>query len=180
MERKDTSRRGGSLRAGDGKRLVTEEEALQRLKSMCAAAEHCRQDALDKMRSWGVDASCQERVAQSLVEGGYIDEDRYCRAFVNDKVRFDCWGRRKIEQRLRAKRIPDGLIEAVLDGVSDDEYIASLSPLLEKKSRSVKARDSRELGGKLVKYAAQRGYTMDIIRKCLNNADWADGLDYYD
>lgn len=136
---------------------------------MCCTAEHCRQDALARLRRWGIGDDAAARITRQLVENKYIDDERYAKAFVHDKVEFDHWGRRKIELHLRMKRIPDSIYGPLIDGIDDSQWTASLRYLLERKHAGVKARNDYEMRGKLARYALQRGFTMDIIRQCLDN-----------
>lgn len=150
---------------------MTEEEIFGKLALMCSSAEHCQWDMTEKMRRRNIDAATQKAVIQRLVDDGYIDEERYCRAFVNDKVRYDRWGRRKIEQSLRLKHIAPDIYLPALDAVSTDEYVSALRPLIENKRKTVKARNAYEMKGKLVRFALQRGFTFDVINRCIDDCD---------
>ena len=136
--------------------------------ALCAQAEHCQHEMLEKMRRWELPEEEQARVMQRLVSERYVDDERYARAFVKDKVRYNKWGRRKVEQALWQKHIDDDIRQRVLDEVEDDEYLAVLRPLLKQKRRSTKAANDYELNQKLVRFALSRGFTFDIIRQCLD------------
>ena len=152
-------------------RTMTEQEAYLKLAALCAQAEHCQQEMRDKMRRWGLDAEATERVVARLVSERYVDDERYCRAFVADKVRYNKWGRRKVEQALWMKHIDASVSQQVLDAVDDAEYVAVLKPLIKQKRRSTKASSDYELNMKLVKFALSRGFGMDIIRQCMDVSD---------
>ena len=147
---------------------VTEQGAYLQLAQLCACSEHCQHEMLVKMRRWGMTDEAQARVMQRLVSERYVDDERYARAFVRDKIRYNKWGRRKVEQALWMKRIDDDIRERVLGEVDDDEYISVLRPLLKQKRRSTKAQSDYELNQKLVKFALSRGFTFDIIRQCMD------------
>jgi regulatory protein len=147
---------------------VTEQGAYLQLAQLCARSEHCQHDLTEKMRRWGMTDEAQARVMQRLVGERYVDDERYARAFVRDKIRYDKWGRRKVEQALWMKRIDDDIRERVLGEVDDGEYLAVLRPLLKQKCRSTKAATDYELNQKLVKFALGRGFTFDIIRQCID------------
>jgi regulatory protein len=157
---------------------ITEQEAYLRLSAFCAQAEHCRYEMLDKMRRWGLDEAAAERVATRLVSERYVDDERYARAFVRDKVRYQKWGRRKIEQGLWQKHIADDTRQRVLDEVDNEEYLNVLRPLLKQKRKGIKASSDYELNQKLLRFALSRGFTFDIIRQCLDidNSDVDDEL----
>lgn len=146
----------------------TENEAYLTLAALCARAEHCQWEMLEKMRRWELSEEAQARVMARLVEERYVDDERYARAFVNDKVRYNKWGRRKVEQALWQKHIDEGVRQRVLDEVDDETYLAVLRPLLQQKRKATKAASDYELNQKLVRFALGRGFTYDIIEQCLD------------
>lgn len=147
---------------------VTEQGAYLQLAQLCARSEHCQHELTEKMRRWDMSDEAQARVMARLVGEHYVDDERYARAFVRDKIRYNKWGRRKVEQGLWAKHIDDDIRERVLGEVGAEEYLSVLRPLLQQKRRSVKADSDYELNQKLVKFALSRGFTYDIIRQCIS------------
>lgn len=148
--------------------MKTEQEAYLTLAALCARSEHCQWEMQEKMRRWELDDAAQARVMARLVKERYVDDERYARAFVKDKVRYNKWGRRKVEQALWQKRIDDDIRERVLDEVDEEEYLNVLRPLLKQKRKSTKAENDYELKQKLVRFALGRGFTYDIIRQCID------------
>lgn len=153
------------------KKETTEQEAYLQLAALCAQAEHCQQEMRDKMKRWEMAPEVQERVIARLIKERYIDDERYARAFVKDKIRYNKWGRRKVQQGLWIKHIDDDIQQRVLSEVDDTEYLAVLKPLLKQKAKSIKAENDYELTQKLVRFALGRGFTYDIIRQCLDVDD---------
>lgn len=149
----------------------TEQEAYLTLAALCAQAEHCQWEMLEKMRRWELSDEAQARVMERLVKERYVDDERYARAFVKDKIHYNKWGRRKVEQALWQKHIDDDIRQRVLDEVDDDEYLSILRPLLQQKRKSTKAQSDYELNQKLIRFALGRGFTFDIIRQCIETGD---------
>jgi len=156
----------------------TENDAYLTLAALCAQAEHCQWEMIEKMRRWELPEEEQARVMQRLVSERYVDDERYARAFVKDKVRYNKWGRRKVEQALWQKHIDEDIRRRVLDEVDDDEYLDVLRPLLKQKRRSTKASSDYELNQKLMRFALGRGFTFDIIRQCLDVEEEPEDDDY--
>lgn len=158
----------------------TEQEAYLQLAAVCAQAEHCEQEMRDKMKRWGMDLEAQNRVVERLTNERYIDNERYARAFVKDKVRYNKWGRRKVQQALWMKRIDEDIQQRVLYEIDDEEYLKVLVPLLKQKRKSIKAANDYELNQKLVRFALGRGFDYGIIRQCLDvdeDMDFDDEMD---
>ena len=159
------------------KKETTGQQAYLKLTALCARSEHCQQEMLEKMRQWGVSQEEQAQVMALLVSKRYVDDERFARAFVSDKIRYNKWGRRKVEQALWLKRIDKAIASQVLDEVDDAEYVSVLRPLLKQKRRSTKAASEYELTMKLIKFALSRGFTMDIIKQCIDVEDEDEFLD---
>ena len=156
---------------------MTGQQAFQKLAALCAKGEHCQHDMLEKMRQWGIGDEEQAQVMARLVDERYVDDERFARAFVSDKVRYNKWGRRKVEQALWLKHIDKTVVQQVLDEVPDEDYLNTLRPLLKQKRKSTKAQSEYELTTKLIKFALSRGFTMDIIRQCIEIEDEDEFLD---
>ena len=155
---------------------VSEQGAYLQLAALCARAEHCQHELIEKMRRWELSDEAQARVMQRLISERYVDDERYARAFVRDKITYNHWGRRKVEQGLWMKGIDDDIRQRVLGEIADEEYLAVLRPLLKQKRRSTKAASDYEMNQKLVKFALGRGFTYDIIRQCIDgDVDEVDG-----
>jgi len=153
------------------KKEMTAQQAYQKLADLCARGEHCQHEMTEKMRQWGISEEDQAQVMERLTKERYVDDERFTRAFVNDKIRYNKWGRRKVEQALWQKRIDDGIAQSVLDAVDNEEYVAILEPMLKQKSKSIRAESDYERRMKLTKWALGRGFTIDIIRQCIDISD---------
>ena len=153
------------------KKEMTKEQVLLKLTSMCSSSEHCSGEMLKKMDDWEVDPRTQSEVMAYLIKEKYIDDRRFCRFFVNDKIKYNKWGRRKVEQALWQKRIDSDISREVLDEVPDKIYTDILKSLLKDKKKSVKGRNDYEIKAKLVRFAVGRGFTFDIINRCIDEAE---------
>ena len=139
--------------------------------ALCARGEHSSGEMLEKIRRWDVDDEAQARIMQRLINERYIDDERFARAFVNDKIKYNQWGSRRIEQALWQKGIDKETRQAVLAEIDDEQYLEVLRPLLKTKARSVKANSEYERQMKLARFAMGRGFTFNLIQQCLPEAD---------
>lgn len=160
------------------KKPVTEAEALRKLGDLCARSEHCSGEIAEKMRKWGLAAEVQERIIDRLIDLKYIDDERFTKAFVRDKIAYNKWGRRKIEQALWIKKIDKRISQPILDEVKDEEYLEVLRPLMKSKYKTIKAETDYERAMKLIKFAMGRGFTIDLIRQCVDDATMVDDVDF--
>ena len=153
---------------------LTEQEALFRLTALCSQAEHCSYEMTEKMRKWQISDEAQARIMQHLVSERYIDDERYCRLFVKDKIRHNKWGRRKVEQALWAKHIDGSISKPILNEVDDEEYLAILRPMIKSRRKQMKDMSEYEANARLARWAMGRGFTFDIIRQCIDVVEELD------
>lgn len=146
---------------------MTEEQVLNKLTTLCARGEHCQQEMLDKMRKWEIEDNVQARVMEYLLKEKFIDEERYTRLFVEEKIKFNKWGRKKLEQALYMKRIPRSIYAPILDEIDEENYEEILRPLIEAKRKTVTGKSEYEIRGKLIRFALSRGFDMDTILSVL-------------
>ena len=140
--------------------MTTEESELRnKAARYCSVAERCRQEVEQKLGAWGADTTERESVVAYLYENGYLDDGRYCRAFVHDKVAFAQWGRQKIRYALRTKHLPDREIEKALQEIDIEVYKKNIERLIASRPKATNEAEK----AKLVRFMLQRGYSYEEI-----------------
>jgi regulatory protein len=131
--------------------------------------ERCEHDVQKKISKFNFPENEITEIIEFLKKEKYIDEHRYAEAFVNDKYRFNKWGKYKINFALKQKHIPEPIILEALKKIPDENYHSLLFDELSKKLRSLPKNSDYELKTKLYRFAASRGYENDLILKVINN-----------
>jgi len=150
------------------KKKVSKDEAYLKLSTLCAGAEYCEADLRKKMQRWEMPDGAEDAVIAQLIKERFVDEERFARAFVREKFRFNKWGRVRITQELKMKRISQNTIEDALEEIPSDDNLETLKALIESKKKSVKGKSDYEIKCKLIRFALSRGFTMDDINKVIS------------
>lgn len=148
---------------------MTESEGKTLAERYCSGAEHCSLEVRALLERHNAEKEDIERIIGHLVKEGYVDELRYARAFVHDKVRFAKWGRLKIAQALWQKRIPQDIADEALSSIDDDEYMAAIRDVVKARYRSVKGATEYERRMKTMKSVCSRGYEPSLVGKVLDH-----------
>ena len=146
---------------------LTPGEALNKAAAYCTLCERCISEVTAKLTAWGVPFAEQQKIISRLQEEKFIDEQRYCRAFVNDKLRFNRWGRKKILFALYEKKIPKEYVYEAVEEIDEEEYMNVLKEVIAIKSREFKGKDEYSTRQKLMRFAASRGFEADIIMRVI-------------
>ncbi|MDR2775099.1 MAG: RecX family transcriptional regulator [Tannerella sp.] len=160
--------------------MKTESELLDSLARYCSQAERCVDDVRKKIKSAALTGDrtvdmetpandAEKWIIGRLIAEKFIDERRFCRSFVNDKLKFNRWGRIKIGHELKKKNIKPEIYSEAIDSIEEDEYISILSDLLKSKKRSIKGRSAQDVSRKLYRFASSRGFESSLIIKTLKD-----------
>lgn len=145
--------------------MLTYEQALQKMASLCSISEHCEHDVRRKLYKWGISTEDSDRIVDYLLDEGYLDENRFAMSYANDKLRFSHWGRLKIRSMLQALRISDACIGEALARIDPKEYERILVRVLDGKRRTMDECESYDARIKIIRFALQRGFEISEITK---------------
>lgn len=157
---------------------LTEPQALNRAAAYCSKAERCEWDVRKRLIAWEQTEEATQNIIKRLKSERFLDNERFCRGFVNDKIQFNKWGIKKIVFELRKRNIPESVYQPILNKLSDDEFEKQLLHILSVKARSVKGNSDYEKKTKLIRFALGRGFSMDLSIKCVNKILGGDYEEY--
>ncbi|TCV09622.1 regulatory protein [Sphingobacterium alimentarium] len=150
------------------KKKYTPKQAKLKMESFCAYQERAQQEVRDKLYTWGLHSEDVENIIAELITENFLNEERFAKAFVRGKFRIKKWGKVKIIQHLKAKRISSPLIKIALREIDLDEYEENLDTLIQKKIGSQADSLSLSEKAKLMRYLQSKGYENDLIFQRLN------------
>ena len=156
---------------------LTTAQAMNRAAVLCSRSEQAPADIRDKLLKWGLSADEASHVLDQLTSQGFIDEQRYAQAFVNDRFAFNGWGRVKIAHQLRLKGISSELINEAMNLIDEEKYRQRLIELLRVKWRSVSDREPRAAWAAMMRFAASRGFEAGIAGECVKQVTRLDDQD---
>jgi regulatory protein len=144
------------------------EEALSYAMDLCSRQEKCSSDIREKLEKLKLPEAQIGKVLQTLKDEGFLDETRYAGMFVRDKLRFNRWGRIKIRYMLKAKQIPEEIIDDALEDINEKDYLEILKEELIKKRRQIKENNPYQSRNKLARFGQQRGFESGLIFQVLD------------
>jgi regulatory protein len=152
-------------------KITDEKVALAKAEHFCAYQERAQQEVRDKLYDWGLWPDAVEHIISQLIEGNFLNEERFAKIYVKSKFNQKAWGRIKIKQGLKLKRIPDVLIKKALLGIDLDDYLSALTHLLQKKAVTITEKNQLKRRYKLQQYAMARGFEAELISDILKNSE---------
>jgi len=142
---------------------LTKDEALSKLQKYCAYQERCHQDVRTKLLSYKVYGDDLETVISELIQSDFLNEERFAIAYCRGKFKIKKWGRNKIVQNLKQKKISDYCIKKGLEEIDDIRYQSTLIDLMHKKTASITAKNQYDKKGLVAKYLINKGYESELV-----------------
>ena len=136
-------------------RELSKAEWLDKAEAYCAKAEHCAADVRRKLYEWGAPSDLSDYIEEKLYANDFLNDARFCHAYVHDKVAYQKWGRLKIQAGLRALQLPDSAIRAALETIDEETYFANMKELI--------AQHKSDQEEKRIRFLLQRGFTYNEI-----------------
>jgi regulatory protein len=145
---------------------LSKEQALQKLRHYCSYQERCHQEVKEKLYGYGLRKEAVEQALCQLIEEDYLNEERFAIHFAGGKFRLKQWGKMKIVQALREKRVSQYCIQKALKEIEDASYGKTLNKLADKKWAMLQKEPSLMLRMHKTKmYLLQRGFEAAQIQQ---------------
>jgi regulatory protein len=142
---------------------LTPTEARQRIYRYCAYQERAHSEVKAKLYEFGLTRDDVDDILSHLIAEGFLNEERFAKAFAGGKFRLKQWGKFKIIHELEAKGLTSKCIQIGLKEINDEDYQATLRTLIEKKG--LQFADEENLFAKrdkIAKYVIQKGFEPEL------------------
>jgi regulatory protein len=146
------------------KSTLTPMMALEKLKKYCDYQDRCHQEDRNKLLELGVYGSDLEEVITSLIQEGFLNEERYAKSFVRGKFRIKRWGKIKITYELKKKNISSYCIGSGLEEIEDDDYLDAISFNIQKAMDKGITSDFE-----IIQYTTRKGFEPKLVVEFLKH-----------
>lgn len=147
---------------------LSKDDALNLMQKYCSIQDRCQSEIRTRLLEHSVYGDDLEEVIADLISDDFINEERFAKAYVRGKFRIKKWGKIKIRQELKFRKISDYSIRKGMQEIGYDDYLATLQILLEKKEATLRFSNQWERLKKLTAFATQKGYEYEVIKEVLN------------
>ena len=149
--------------------VLDKKAALAKAEHYCAYQERSQYEIRNKLYEWGLWTADVEDIISELILTNFLNEERFAKAYVSGKFNINKWGKIKIKQGLRLKKVPEKMITRALNGIDEDDYLKTLLDCAEKKLRTISEKDAFKRKHKLITHLLTRGFENNSILDVLKN-----------
>ncbi len=119
------------------------------------------------MFEYGLYSSEVDDLISKLIVEGFLNEERFAKAFAGGKFRIKKWGRLKIQQELEMQGLTKRCVAIGLKEIDASDYRKTLKSLIQKKSAQTSEQNPFKRKNLIARYVISKGYEPEMVWEML-------------
>jgi regulatory protein len=104
------------------KEVYSIKDAQNKIEHYCAYQERCHTEVEQKLRTMKMDSEEIDEIIAHLIGSNFLNEERFACSFARGKHRIKQWGKIRITNELKFRKINARLISTALKEITPEEY----------------------------------------------------------
>ena len=138
-------------------------EAIQKIEHFCAYQERCHEEVASKLWSMKMNGDEIDEILAHLIAGNFLNESRFSCSFARGKHRIKCWGKVRIINELKQRKISSYNINLALKEISPEEYETTFNNLAERHWENMTERNSLKKRKKFCDFLLRKGFESHLV-----------------
>ena len=123
----------------------------------------------DYLKNKEEDTIIIEEVIDKMIDYKYLDDDRFTKAFIKDKLNFTNWGDYKIKNELKRLGVNEEIIYNNISNIDDNIYYERINKIIDKDISINKKYSGIKLKNKIYNHLLTLGYSKEKVISIINN-----------
>ena len=145
------------------KDFFTINEATKKLEHYCAYQDRCHEEVIQKLRSMKMDSDEIDAIIVHLIASNFLNESRFACSFARGKHRIKHWGKIRIVNELKFRKISQYNINLALKEITTEEYEATFHNLAEQNWESIRESNPLKKRKKFCDYVLRKGFESNLV-----------------
>lgn len=141
----------------------TVQEATQKLEYYCSYQERCHQEVVTKLQELNMIPQAIDTIIVHLIEQNFLNETRFTCSFARGKHRIKFWGKIRIINELKFKKISTYNINQALKEFTEEEYLETFHTLAERHWKTIKESNSLKKKKKFCDFMLRKGFESYLV-----------------
>ena len=145
------------------KDFFTIKQATKKIEHYCAYQERCHEEVVQKLRSMKMDSDEIDAIIVHLIASNFLNESRFACSFARGKHRIKHWGKIRIVNELKFRKISQYNINLALKEITTEEYEATFHNLAEQNWESIRELNPLKKRKKFCDYVLRKGFESNLV-----------------
>lgn len=157
-------------------------EAINKIENYCAYQERCHEEVIQKLRSMKMDSEETDTIMVHLISANFLNEERFACSFARGKHRIKFWGKIRIVNELKFRKITQYNINLALKEIDTAEYLSTFHTVAERNWGSIPEKNVLKKRKKCCDYLLRKGFESNMVYEKVkelenSNTDDTDEVD---
>ncbi|MEI7509982.1 MAG: RecX family transcriptional regulator [Flavobacterium sp.] len=139
------------------------QEIIQKLEYYCSYQERCHIEVQEKLHSFILTENERNQIIVHLIDSNFLNEERFALTFSISKFHQKYWGKVRIKNELKVRKISDYLITKGLNSIPQDEYNDLFEMLSERVWNTITEKNKLKKQKKFCDTLLRKGWESDKI-----------------
>lgn len=145
------------------KDFFTIKQAIQKLEHYCAYQDRCHEEVIQKLRTMKMDQDEIDQIIVQLIADNFLNEERFACSYARGKHRIKHWGKIRIVNELKFRKISQYNINLALKEITTEEYEATFHNLAEQNWESIRESNPLKKRKKFCDYVLRKGFESNLV-----------------
>lgn len=138
-------------------------EAIQKIEHFCSYQERCHEDINAKLRNMKLESDEIDEIMVHLIAENFLNEERFACSFARGKHRIKHWGKIRITNELKFRKITQSLINKALQEITPEEYLETFHALAERHWEAIRETNTLKKRKKFCDYLLRKGFESNLV-----------------
>lgn len=145
------------------KEVYSIKEATNKIEHYCAYQERCHEEVVSKLWSMKLDSQEIDEIIVYLIGSNFLNESRFACSFARGKHRIKHWGKIRIVNELKFRKISTYNINLALKEISQEEYNTTFDTVSERQWETIRETNILKKRKKFCDYLLRRGFESNLV-----------------
>lgn len=138
-------------------------EIQSKMEFFCAYQDRCHEEVITKLHSYPLDTDEMDTIMVHLIQENFLNEERFAKSFARGKHRIKHWGKIRIVNELKFKKISPTLITTALKEISPEEYLETFTATANKQWELISEKNIVKKRKKFCDYLLRKGFEATLV-----------------
>ena len=139
------------------------QDLIKKMEYYCAYQERCHFEVYEKSKAFLLTQQERDELIVYLIEHNFLNEERFAKSFVRGKHEYKKWGKIRLVNELKSRRITSALIQMALKELDDDKYLTNFNQLAEKIWETTPEKNLLKKRKKCCDFLLRKGFESDLV-----------------
>ena len=138
-------------------------EIIHKIEYYCSYQERCHVEVNEKLKGFSISSEEKNQIIVHLINENFLNEERFASVFTISKFHQKKWGKIRIKNELKARKISEYLITKSLKKIPLEEYEVTFQTLAEKHWETITEKNAIKKRKKFCDYLLRKGWESDSV-----------------